>query len=159
MGAIIGPTAWWQNNLIRACPVGTILPDGSALICKSGGGIAWIVAPYCTQVASQWAGGQYNSTLVGDKCCISEWPALNTLMLQLGFNPTDWFIPSCSLLLNPGYVCRAYWDTFLNTTSKYWSSTETNAFCSFCLSSPSGTFGASQKNDPAPARAFRCVTY
>jgi hypothetical protein len=44
MGLLIGPTPWWQANIVSACPVGTALPDGSRIICKAGG-TAWIVAP------------------------------------------------------------------------------------------------------------------
>ena len=72
MGLIVGPTPWWQSSLIAQCPAGTTLLDGSRIICKAGG-TAWIVAPASTQVGSTWAGGQYNSTAVGDKCCICEW--------------------------------------------------------------------------------------
>ena len=49
MGLLIGPTPWWQANLVSASPVGTTLPDGSRIICKAGG-TAWIVAPNTTQV-------------------------------------------------------------------------------------------------------------
>jgi hypothetical protein len=98
--------------------------DGSRLICKANG-VACVVAPNCTQLGSQWAGGQYNTTQVGNKCCICEWPALNTRLLQCGFNPCDWFVPSISQLNNPGFVCRTQWDTFASTL--YWSSTEINA--------------------------------
>jgi hypothetical protein len=73
----------------------------------------------------QWAGGQYNTTQVGNKCCICEWPALNTRLLQCGFNPCDWFVPSISQLNNPGFVCRTQWDTF--ASASYWSSTEISA--------------------------------
>ena len=156
MGVIIGPTPWWQNNLLRACPVGTILPDGSALICKSGG-TAWIVAPSCTQVCSQWAGGQYNSTLVGAKCCISEWPALNTLMLQCGFNPSDWFIPCLSILQNPGYTCRTNWDTF--SSACYWSSTECSSTYACRVNFGNGGTTGNFKTCTDCVRAFRCVTY
>ena len=156
MGLIIGPTSWWQLSLITACPTGTTLPDGSRIICKAGG-TAWIVAPSCTQVGSQWAGGQYNSTLVGNKCCIFEWPGLQSQLANCGFNPSDWFVPSISQLNNPGYICRTQWDTFSATT--YWSSTETSATggCFLCFIN-GNTFG-SYKARTYCVRAFRCVTY
>jgi hypothetical protein len=158
MGLIIGPTPWWQSNLVAACPVGTTLLDGSRIICKAGG-TAWIVAPNCTQVNSvAWAGGQYNSTLVGDKCCICEWSALNTLLLNCGFNPCDWFVPSIAQLCNPGYTCRSQWDTC--SCTGYWSSTE----CSCCTAAGvcfiGGTAGSvCNKVIGCCVRAFRCVTY
>ena len=156
MGLIIGPTPWWQASLITFCPVGTTLPDGSRIICKAGG-TAWIVAPNCTQVGSQWAGGQYNSTQVGDKCCICEWPALQSRLISCGFNPADWFVPSSAQLNNPGYVCRTQWDTFASTV--YWSSTEVSS--TFACSQNffnGGIFGGSKTNVYC-VRAFRCVTY
>jgi hypothetical protein len=159
MGVLFGPSNWWQANLVSACPEGTFLPDGSSIICKSGG-TAWIVAPACTQVSSQWAGGQYNSTQVGDKCCISEWSGLQTALINYGFNPDDWFVPSASQLQNPGYVCRTNWDSF-SSTSPYWSSTENSAPCAFCVSFCFNgcTGGLGFKTFTNCVRAFRCVTY
>ena len=156
MGLIIGPTPWWQSNLVNVCPVGTTLPDGSRIICKAGG-TAWFVAPDCTQLGSAWAGGQYNSTQVGDKCCICEWPGLNTRLLQCGFNPCDWFVPSSAQLNNPGYVCRTQWDTFAST--RYWSSTELSATGACRQIFTNGNIGPDGKPLTFCVRAFRCVTY
>jgi hypothetical protein len=156
MGLIIGPTPWWQSNLVSACPVGTTLPDGSKIICKAGG-TAWIVAPNCVQVGSQWAGGQYNSTQVGDKCCICEWPGLNTRLLECGFNPCDWFVPSRDQLNNPGYVCRTQWDTFAST--RYWSSTEFSVSNACVQNFTNGSIYTRTKASTYCVRPFRCVTY
>jgi hypothetical protein len=111
-------------TIAECCPVGTATRDGAVLICKEGG-IGWFVAPSSTQVTGQWAGGQYNSIAVGDKCCISEWSTLETALTNAGFTPTDWFVPSISQLDNPGYVCRTNWDSF--DADRYWSSTEVGA--------------------------------
>ena len=156
MGVIIGPTPWWQSNLVQSAAVGSTLPDGSRIICKNIG-VAWIVAPSCTQVSSTWAGGQYNSTQVGDKCCICEWPGLNTQLLNCGFNPCDWFVPSVSQLQNPGYVCRTNWDTF--SAAFYWSSAEFNATVAYGVGYFSGIAGNGSKSGAYCVRAFRCVTY
>jgi hypothetical protein len=156
MGLIIGPTPWWQSNLIAACPVGTTLLDGSRIISKAGG-TAYIVAPSSTQVSSAWAGGQYNSTLVGDKCCICEWPGLNTLLIQCGFNPCDWCVPSHSDLFTIGYTCRTNWDTF--SASRYWSSTEGNSTCSCTMNFSDGAGNNVLKSGGYNVRAFRRVTY
>ena len=156
MGLIIGPTPWWQANIVSACPEGTYLPDGSTIICKAGG-TAWIVAPSCTQVSSQWAGGQYNSTQVGDKCCISEWSGLETQLINCGFNPTDWFVPCLQLLQNPGYVCRTNWDSFSSTL--YWSSTENSAADAYNVLYTNGNVSNCGKTGALCVRAFRCVTY
>ena len=157
MGLLVGPTPWWQSNLVSACPAGTFLPDGSSIICKSGG-TAWIVAPSCTQVSSAWAGGQYNSTAVGDKCCICEWSGLETQLINCGFNPSDWFVPSLSQLQNPGFVCRTNWDSF--SIALYWSSSERNAVRAYNLNYSNSCVDCCWKPPPALCvRAFRCVTY
>jgi hypothetical protein len=156
MGLVIGPTPWWQYNLVASCPAGTALLDGSRIICKSGG-IAWIVAPSCTQVSSTWAGGQYNSTQVGAKCCICEWAGLNTQLLNCGFNPCDWFVPSHTQLQNPGYVCRTNWDSI--SATGYWSSTEFNATNACVVLYDNGNVSFTSKTSMRCVRAFRCVTY
>jgi hypothetical protein len=156
MGMIIGPTSWWQSNLVRACTVGTTLPDGSRIICKAGG-TAWIVAPASTQVSMAWAGGQYNSTLVGDKCCISEWSTLQNALIAGGFNPTDWFVPNITQLSNPGYNCKTQWDSCASNC--YWSSTEVNSTNACCLNFINGNPSCGAKSPSVCVRAFRCVTY
>jgi hypothetical protein len=154
MGILIGPTPWWQANIVSVCPVGTTLPDGSKIICKAGG-TAWIVAPSSTQVTQSW--NNSTNTQVGTKCCVCDWPTLCTRMISCGFNPGDWFVPSCVQLQNPGYVCRTQWDTF--SATNYWSSTETNA-----ETAPVVPFGSPpnflcSKSCSCCVRAFRCVTY
>lgn len=159
MGLIIGPTPWWQANIVAACPEGTTLPDGSIISSKVGGN-AYIVSPLCTQVCpSQWAGGQYNSTLVGDKCCICEWPELNNRLIQCGFNPCDWCVPSLSDLSGYGIACRSKLPSgfFANYT---WSSTESTS-----TQARSVDFNVNQNTDNKSCftviavRAFRKVTY
>jgi len=156
MGLLVGPTPWWQASIVSRCPEGTYLPDGSTIICKSGG-TAWIVAPFCTQVSSSWAGGQYNTTLVGDKCCICEWSTLETQLINCCFNPTDWFVPSSSQLQNPGFVCRTNWDSF--SSVNYWSSTECNATLACNVCNSNGIACCNSKTCINLVRAFRCVTY
>ena len=161
MGLSVGPTPWWQNNLIHRCPVGTSLLDGSRIICKSGG-TAWIVAPYCTEVSSSWAGGQYNTTVVGDKCCICEWSGLENQLIDCGFNPCDWFIPSFNQMCNPGYVCRSNWDCFQPGSDigcAYWSSTEFNAICACYQCTNCVAVCTTKGSCSLRVRAFRCVTY
>ena len=155
MGLIIGPTPWWQSNLVAACPAGTTLLDGSRIICKAGG-TAWIVAPNCTQVSQTWNGT--TTLLVGDKCCICDWETLNTQLINCGFNPCDWFVPSCAQLLNPGYTCKTQWDT--SSSACYWSSTETNnTTASIVLFGCGSACAILSKSTGCPVRAFRCVTY
>jgi hypothetical protein len=161
MGVTIGPADWWARSaesirpLAISCPVGTTLPDGSRIICKSGGGSAWIVAPCSTQVSATWNGT--TTCCVGDKCCICDWATLNTQLLNCGFNPCDWFVPCSALLLNPGYCCRTQWDTFSSTS--YWSSTETSATNACYVGFTNGTTCNISKTFALCVRAFRCVTY
>ena len=154
MGLLIGPTPWWQQNVIAVSPVGTILPDRSALICKAGG-TAWIVAPATTQVGQTWNGT--TTELVGDKCCVCDWSTLCSAMVSSGFNPGDWFVHSVAQLQNPGYVCRTQWDTF--STTIYWSSTETNATNACFVCFVNGSTNTTNKAGVYCVRAFRCVTY
>ena len=160
MGITIGPADWWIatpgaiNSLVISCPVGTILPDGSKIICKAGG-TAWIVAPDTTQVGQTW--NNSTTTLVGNKCCVCDWPTLCTQMISCGFTPGDWFVPCSAQLQNPGFVCRTQWDTFSATF--YWSSTE---FCATAVCSvrfDNGFVCCSTKANTCCVRAFRCVTY
>jgi len=161
MGITIGPADWWVAtpetlvSLIRSCPVGTILPDRTAIICKAGG-TAWIVAPSSTQVSSTWNGT--TTLLVGNKCCVCDWSTLSSCLISRGFNPGDWFVPSIAQLQNPGYVCRTQLDTF--STALYWSSTEFNATfaCGVCFYGGFATTSRS-KAPTCCVRAFRCVTY
>jgi hypothetical protein len=159
MGITIGPVDWWLETpdsliaLVTSCPVGTILPDRSALICKSGG-TAWIVAPATTQVSATWNGT--TTELVGDKCCVCDWSSLCSALVSYGFNPGDWFVPFRTQLQNPGYVCRTNWDSF---SACYWSSTEVNATNACYVNyGNGGAFGVS-KTGTTCVRAFRCVTY
>jgi hypothetical protein len=168
MTLYFGPTFWWFINgadspddkhycaIAECCPVGTATRDGARLICKAGG-IGWFVAPSSTQVTGPWAGGQYNSTQVGNKCCISEWSALETALTNAGFTPTDWFVPSITQLNNPGYVCRTNWDSF--DAAGYWSSTEGSAPYACSQRFATGFLYATSKTTSLRVRAFRCVTY
>jgi hypothetical protein len=160
MGVTIGPADWWVaspqsiNSLAISCPVGTTLPDGSRIICKAGG-TAWIVAPESTQVGQTWNGT--TNQLVGNRCCVCDWPTLCSRMISCGFNPSDWFVPSSAQLNNPGYVCRTQWDSFASAC--YWSSTEIIATFACGQNFNSGNFGSSNKTNAFCVRAFRCVTY
>ena len=159
MGILIGPTPWWQSLVVSTAPVGTTLPDGSKIICKAGG-TAWIVAPSNTQVCQTW--NNTTNTQVGNKPCVCDWPTLCTRMISCGFNPGDWFVPSCAQLLNPGYTCRTQWDTFNVSNVCYWSSTEVNSSQAFTTNFTAGNttcYHFFNKATTGSVRAFRCVTY
>jgi hypothetical protein len=164
MAVVAGPTNWWYNSdryyacFAKCNDVGSTTFDGSRLICKAGG-VGWFVAPSSTQVIGQWAGGQYNSTAVGNKCCISEWSALETALENRSrpIDSTKWFVPSITQLNNPGFVCRTNWDSF--AAAFYWSSTESNATDACTQTFSTGNVFTLSKTYSGRVRAFRCVTY
>jgi hypothetical protein len=162
MSFIVGPTTWWVRSkesvdyYARICPIGTVLQDGSAIYCKAGG-LAWIVAPNCTQVGSQWAGGQYNNTLIGtfkNICCVCEWPLVCTALINNGFNPCDWFIPDQTTLFN-AYNCRSNWDTC--SSIYYWSSGEINASIACIVRFQYNDQFSSLKSITNSVRSVRCI--
>jgi hypothetical protein len=154
MGLLIGPTPWWQSLVVSTAPVGTTLPDGSIIICKAGG-TAWIIAPGSTQVNQSF--NNNTDSLLGNKCCVCDWPTLNTRLINCGFNPADWFIPTIAQLQNPGQICNALWDA--PKAAYYWSATEFNATNArgTCLANTNNCCDG--KSNTHAVRAFRCVTY
>jgi len=160
MAIVVGPSDWWVatpdaiNGLAAACPEGTTLPDGSRIICKAGG-VAWIVAPSTTEVSQTW--NNSTTTLVGNKCCVCDWPTLCARFIACGLNPSDWCVPNITDLNNPGYVCRSKWDAF--SSACYWSSNECSATCSGVISFADGAATPRSKTLTPCVRAFRCVTY
>jgi len=169
-----GPAEWWLplpesiNSLAISCPEGTILPDGSALICKAGGK-AWIVAPETTQVGEPWgnytACGNIDNSPAGvsvhPEITSTNFPVLYNQLISCGFNPSDWFVPCVEILQNPGYVCRTNWDSF-SSTCYYHSSTErSDTFvCIVNYSNGSACSGGTKASGSiTKVRAFRCVTY
>jgi hypothetical protein len=160
MAIVVGPSGWWVatpdaiNGLAAACPEGTTLPDGSRIICRAGG-VAWIVAPSSTQVGQTW--NNSTTTLVGNKCCVCDWPTLCARLIACGFNPNDWCVPNITNLNNPGYVCRSKWDAF--SAANYWSSTESSSAFSCHVWFFNGSLLTGSKADTFCVRAFRRVTY
>ena len=170
MGVTAGPAELWVaspeaiDSLLISCPVATTLPDGSRIICKSGG-TAWIVAPETTQVCEPWgnvtacgcidnspAGVSVHSDITSE-----NFPCLYNQLISCGFNPSEWFLPSLSQLQNPGFVCRTNWDSF--SLSFYWSSTEVDATRACSIRYDNGSTALCSKTFTLRVRAFRCVTY
>jgi hypothetical protein len=170
MGVTAGPAEWWIaspeaiDSLAISCPEAITLPDGSRIICKSGGK-AWIVAPETTQVSEAWGnltacGCIDNSPLglsVHSDITSENFPVLYNRLISCGFNPSDWFVPCYQLLQNPGYVCRTQWDSF--SATNYWSSTEASATAACRVSYSTGNASIGSKATTFCVRAFRCVTY
>ena len=161
MSVTFGPTSWWVRSkeaadyYARICPVGTILPDGSAVY-RRFGGQSWIVAPASTEICDQWASNRYPSTLVGrEVCCICEWTDVCCRLVSCGFNPCDWFIPTYDILFT-SWQCRAYWDTC--SCNCYWSSTEISATTAEVCGLFSNFPGAKEKNtSDNSVRSVRCI--
>ena len=154
MGAIVGPSKSHSSfaNYIPNIALGASVLGGR-LFCKSGTGIAYIVAPAATQVSATWNGT--TNTLVGNKPCVSDWSSLSTALTNGGLTPSDWFVPSITQLQS-GYACRTYWDSF--SSSYYWSSTD-GGFGGACGQHPNGGGINAGKTNTFCVRAFRCVTY
>jgi hypothetical protein len=156
MGLVIGPSKS-HSSYVPPVDFATASLGASAcggrLYCKSGG-VAWIVAPAATGVAMQWAGGQYNGVLVGNKCCVSEWSALSTALTNAGLTPSQWFVPNQTQLPS-AWACKSYWDSYIDTY--HWTSKETTA--NVASRDGYGGSGNAYKSANYRVRAIRCVTY
>jgi hypothetical protein len=156
MGLVFGPSkshSSYANYFSPTTALGASVLGGR-LFCKSGTGIAYIVAPAATQVSATWNGS--TSGVVGNKPCVSDWSSLSTALTNGGLTPSDWCVPSITQLQS-GYACRTYWDSFSGST--YWSSTEFSATTACCVNFFTSYSGNNTKNNPFCVRAFRCVTY
>ena len=145
MAIVVGQTTWQfpfkpEQCIIGSCALGSTAPCGGRIICKSLG-IAWIVAPSSSQVSRTWY--LRNDAVTTATACTTS---------------TTWFIPTCAQLLNPGFSCRTYWDSYSSTV--YWSSTENNSSLAWLVGlCPGGGSTSYGKTLTYCVRAFRCVTY
>jgi len=71
-------------------------------ICRGSDGTKWFVAPSCTQVSRTFY-SRADAVTVANSCMGS----------------CGWFVPDFGSLQNPGYCCRAYWDSYC--LENYWS--------------------------------------
>jgi hypothetical protein len=115
---------------------------GGFLICQASG-TRWVVAPSSSQVSRDW----YNRN-----------DAVTTAQQVSGC--TGWFIPSAAQLVNPGAVCRTYWD--INPTYNIFWSCDTHSAIGatrvyIAAWGCRAHFGV--KTDVLSVRAFRCLTY
>ena len=140
-------TITFRSSTLTPANFDTAAPLGSRpniacgfLLCKTAG-TAWIVAPSCTQVSRIW---------------VDRGDAITCANALTGHSGT-WFIPTSAQLQNPGYTCRQYWDTF--NTTRYWSSTDSNATFACFVCFTNGNTGVNSKTLVYCVRAFRCITY
>jgi len=142
---IVGPTNWQpvaaEEQQIQTASLGDQMLSGGYLICRSGGGTAWIVAPASSEVSRTW-NSRNNANTVASACTLA----------------TGWFVPTCEQLKNPGYECRTYWDSY--SSDQYWSSTQYNCSLATLLDFSTGcTCPCICINGVRCVRSFRCVTY
>jgi len=115
--------------------------EGGYIICQASS-VQWIVAPSSTEVQR-------------------DWYSINDAVTNAESNAAcgDWFVPTCGQLVNPGYVCKIYWDLYCQ--SRYWSNTEVPGFpyFAYCMHMNNGVPGSTNKGGCYFVRAFRCVSY
>lgn len=116
-----------------------IVDCGGFFICCGPTTNKWFVAPSSTEVSRVW-------TSCGDAVTVA-----NSTIGVCG-----WFVPTVSQLLNPGWSCRSYWDSY--TVSRYWSSTQFDGgdAVHVCFNNH-GFTGNINKTSIYPVRAFRCT--
>ena len=114
---------------------------GGYLICKTSNKF-WVAAPSSTEVTCVFS--QANTR------------AVNCAQAQAACG--DWFILSCAQMLNPGYSCRQYWDSY--QPSEYWTACAATSFRGYAVNFAFGAVSQPGFNDEFyPSRAFRCFTY
>jgi hypothetical protein len=135
---IVGPTNWQpepaEKYRVQVSSLGDQMIRGGYLICRTGGSVAWIVAPASSEVSRNW----YN---IND--------AVTTATNST--SATGWFVPTIGQLQNPGYECRTYWDSY--SSGYYWSGTQYNVCFAYI------NIGINNKVNSNCVRAFRCVIY
>jgi len=140
MSIIVGSTYWqYIENRFR---LGKPEPDGGNTICRTGGGVAWIVAPNTSEVSRTWY--SINDAVTTATNCTSA---------------TGWFVPTVGQLQNPGYCCKTYWDSY--SSSSYWSSSNYDTYRAWSVNFISGTASVTGAKTSVIlcVRAFRCVCY
>ena len=127
---------------------------GGTLVCCSGGTL-WVIAPDSTEAESAWWNrNQAVSCANANAAC------------------GDWFVPTVSQWVNPGWQCRTYWYTH-SFPGRYWSNNDTSGStlpttanpvsptqgCYVTLSPTEVTCDSRHKSCNSKGRAFRCVSY
>jgi len=140
---IVGPTNWQpqaaEEYRIQVSSLGDQMIRGGYLICRTGGGVAWIVAPVSSEVSRNWH-SRNDAVTTATNCTLA----------------TGWFVPTIGQLQDPGYCCKIYWDLY--SSANYWSSSERNGLSAYMIYS-SGYSTDLNKEGGYCVRAFRCVIY
>jgi hypothetical protein len=126
------------------CNVGCAVRGGGNVFRKTTG-LIWIVAPSTTQVGSTWPMGY----------CNGEGGATPNQAQRIT-GRSGWFIPDLGML-QCGYACRTYWDSY--STTSYWSSTEGSTFTACLVTFANGSTLNFIKSSVNCVRPFRVVCY
>jgi len=122
---------------------------GGNVICLASP-IRWVVAPASAEVSRRWL-ERVESNTVAQACS----------------GCGGWFIPTCTQLVNPGFVCRSFWEN-LSSGCSYWSESQAPGvdptykhFVRMDPGGPCGAYGCCFTNmcGVLCIRSFRCVTY
>ena len=116
----------------------TYFTSGSVIY--ESAGVAWVVAPGSTEVSRNWY------------CRLD---AATTAEANAACG--DWFVPSVGQLMNPGYSCISYWDSYV--ASLYWSDSVPSAARAWVVNLSNGVHSRYHMTYSVNVRAFRCVTY
>jgi hypothetical protein len=158
-GCVNESGTWRKFGFGPPVPLGTSYEGGTLIAYISG--VSWVAAPAGTEVCRSW-------TSRSDAVTCAEASA------ACG----DWFIPDRTPLVNPGWQCRVYWDSY--SECAYWSeSIENNPGQAFAVNFtggdlrvcqpgfanqfppaapiPDGSFAWAYKSRVTAVRAFRCV--
>ena len=120
---------------------------GGVVICLQSSNM-YLIAPCTTQVCRSWY-------------CRNDAVTLANSNAACG----DWYVPTCSQLQNPGFVCRTYWDYVKENCythlDKYWSNTQapSTAEAYGVYFNPAPYVGQAGKPSTGNVRAFRTTTY
>jgi hypothetical protein len=125
-------------------PLGSSYEGGFLICCVQPSRCRWIVSPRSAEVSRSFGSGDSN-----------------TLAQQVS-GCTGWFVPSIAQLQNPGFTCRAFWDSYSNTN--YWSSTQQHQDRAYNMSMVNGgvSLGVPDEFNLGQiwcVRSFRTVTY
>jgi len=129
----------YKEITIETAKVGDVLGDGS-IVLKKENGLALLVAPISTEVASTWS---------------LEFPEVFQKLQEQGFTPSQWFVPTKEQLQLACNTIPEHFPSFV-----YWSSTEYSSSSAWFVYFSSGAYRSNKSNSGyVRVRAFRCVTY
>jgi len=148
VSACINHSGTWRAVLTKTTPASLgAAYQGGRLICLCGGHCAWIAALSTTEVSRTfYCRANSNTTAQAASGC------------------TGWFVPNTSQAQNPGYCCRAYWDSY--TATNYWTDSAYSFNIPYYINMSTGAVSGESydplrgcRNCVCRVRSFRTVTY